>query len=61
MTLYRWSVKNDRWEYELESSEDLKKSALRNAKRRSPTGTIFRWTSGPPPARRYAGKKGVRQ
>jgi hypothetical protein len=61
VTLYRWSVKNDRWEYETECLADNTRQVLRNVKRRSPTGTVFKWTVGPPPARRYGGKKGVRQ
>lgn len=45
-TLWRWSVKRSTWEVELPAVADaLKRTALRNAKKRNVHGTKFRWTA----------------
>lgn len=53
-TLWRWSVKNDEWQFATQSSAGVKVAARRNYLRREPRGAVVRWTSnGAPPARKY--------
>jgi hypothetical protein len=57
MTLWRWSVKHDVWDWTAEcltEDAETRRKVLRGYKRRFPVGTVFRWTpDGAPPLKKY--------
>lgn len=54
-TLWRWSRTRTAWEFETQcNDEELKRTALRNCRRRNAAGTVFKWREGTePPARKH--------
>jgi len=55
-TLWRWSARQDRWDWTAELPDDKEKAAsvLRGHKRRNPRGTVFRVTpTGDPPKKKF--------
>jgi hypothetical protein len=54
-TLWRWSKTRSMWEFETQVADaELKRTALRNCRRRNLHGTAFKWREGTePPTRRH--------
>jgi hypothetical protein len=57
-TLWRWSAKQDEWEFVTQATEDMKRKVKARHARHNPKGTKLKWTEEAKPKRFRTRRKG---